>query len=103
MTPESFVAKWSKSQLKKRTLTALYNAREAGQAAWLNNLHRDLDRTVLAAYGWSDLAETLFQAEDALRAANAKGDALGLPLTRTELGQALLERLLALNLDRNRL
>lgn len=88
------------AELKKRTLTALYNAREAGQAAWLNHLHRDLDRAVLSAYGWSDLAEPLFQAEDALRAANPKGDALGLPLTRTEPGQALLGRLLALNLER---
>jgi hypothetical protein len=93
----------SESELKKRTLTALYNDREAGWAAWLNNLHRDLDRAVLAAYGWSDLAEPLFAAEDTLRAANPKGDALGLPLGRTEAGQALLGRLLALNLERNRL
>ena len=90
----------NEAELKKRTLTALYNAREAGQAAWLNNLHRDLDRAVLAAYGWSDLAEPLFQAEDTLRAANPKGDALGLPLTRTEPGQALLGRLLQLNRHR---
>lgn len=34
--------------LKKRTLTNLYNARPA----WLDNLHRDLDRAVAAAYGW---------------------------------------------------
>ena len=86
--------------LKKRTLTALYNEREAGRATWLNNLHRDLDRAVLAAYGWSVLAEALFAAEDALRAANPKGDALGLALGRTEAGQALLGRLLALNLER---
>jgi hypothetical protein len=86
--------------LKKRTLTALYNEREAGRATWLNNLHRDLDRAVLAAYGWSDLAEPLFAAEDALRAANPQGDALGLALGRTEPGQALLGRLLALNLER---
>jgi len=90
------------TELKKRTLTALYNAREAGQATWLNNLHRDLDRAVLAAYGWSDLAEPLFAAEDALRAANPKGDALGLTLSRTEPGQALLGRLLALNLERSK-
>ena len=86
--------------MKKRTLTALYNEREAGRATWLNNLHRDLDRAVLAAYGWSDLAEALFAAEDALRAANPQGDALGLALGRTEAGQALLGRLLALNLER---
>ena len=87
--------------LKKRTLTTLYNEREAGRATWLNNLHRDLDRAVLAAYGWSDLAEPLFAAEDALRIANPQGDALGLPLGRTEAGQALLGRLLALNLERS--
>ncbi|HJW71329.1 MAG TPA: DNA methyltransferase [Geothrix sp.] len=83
--------------LKQRTLTALYNEREAGRVVWLNNLHRDLDRAVLAAYGWSDLAEALFAAEDALRAANPQGDALGLALGRTEAGQAILGRLLALN------
>ncbi|GLH68224.1 class I SAM-dependent DNA methyltransferase [Geothrix edaphica] len=88
--------------LKTRTLTALYNEREAGRATWLNNLHRDLDRAVLAAYGWSDLAEPLFAAEDALRDANSQGDALGLALGRTEPGQALLGRLLALNLERSK-
>jgi hypothetical protein len=90
----------SEAELKKRTLTALYNEREAGRASWLNHLHRELDRAVLAAYGWSDLAEPLFAAEDALRAANPKGDALGLALGRTVAGQVLLGRLLALNLER---
>jgi hypothetical protein len=52
----------------KLTLTALYNKRPT----WLDNLHRDLDAAVLAAYGWpADLSD-----ED------------------------LLERLLALNLER---
>ena len=88
--------------LKKRTLTALYNERETGGASWLNGLHRDLDRAVLDVYGWSDLAEPLFAAEDALRASNPKGDALGLDLGRTEPGQALLGRLLALNLERSK-
>jgi hypothetical protein len=37
-------------QLKKRTLTNLYNDRPA----WLANAHRDLDRAVAAAYGWPD-------------------------------------------------
>lgn len=36
------------ADLKKRTLTNLYNARPA----WLDNLHRDLDEAVAAAYGW---------------------------------------------------
>ena len=36
------------AELKKRTLTNLYNARPA----WLDHLHRDLDTAVAAAYGW---------------------------------------------------
>jgi hypothetical protein len=35
-------------QLKKRTLTNLYNERPA----WLANVHRRLDEAVFAAYGW---------------------------------------------------
>ncbi|MCY3567599.1 MAG: class I SAM-dependent DNA methyltransferase, partial [Chloroflexi bacterium] len=35
-------------QLKKRTLTNLYNQRPT----WLDNLHRTLDAAVFAAYGW---------------------------------------------------
>jgi type II restriction/modification system DNA methylase subunit YeeA len=44
--------------LKGRTLTNLYNERPA----WLDNLHRDLDRAVAAAYGWPEDIAT----EDAL-------------------------------------
>ncbi len=41
-------------QLARRTLTNLYNARPA----WLDLLHRDLDRAVLAAYRWpADLSD----------------------------------------------
>ena len=41
-------------QLARRTLTNLYNVRPA----WLDLLHRDLDRAVLAAYGWpADLSD----------------------------------------------
>jgi hypothetical protein len=41
-------------ELKKRTLTNLYNARPG----WLDLAHRTLDEAVLAAYGWpSDIAE----------------------------------------------
>jgi hypothetical protein len=36
------------SELKKRTLTNLYNARPA----WLADAHRVLDEAVFAAYGW---------------------------------------------------
>ena len=41
-------------ELKKRTLTNLYNARPA----WLSGLHARLDAAVAAAYGWpEDIAE----------------------------------------------
>ena len=47
--PKRPVAKPGKeAELKKRTLTNLYNARPT----WLDNLHRDLDIAVAAAYGW---------------------------------------------------
>lgn len=36
--------------LKKRTLTNLYNERPA----WLDMAHKELDRAVAAAYGWTD-------------------------------------------------
>ncbi len=38
------------AELKKRTLTNLYNARPA----WLSNAHQVLDAAVAAAYGWTD-------------------------------------------------
>lgn len=38
----------SEKELKKRTLTNLYNQRPA----WLANAHAQLDAAVLAAYGW---------------------------------------------------
>jgi hypothetical protein len=38
------------AELKKRTLTNLYNERPT----WLANLHAALDRAVWAAYGWDD-------------------------------------------------
>jgi type II restriction/modification system DNA methylase subunit YeeA len=56
------------AELAVRTLTNLYNQRPS----WLSNAHSDLDRAVLAAYGWpADLANP-----------------------------EILERLLALNLER---
>jgi type II restriction/modification system DNA methylase subunit YeeA len=58
----------SEAELKKRTLTNLYNARPT----WLDLAHRKLDAAVLDAYGWPyDLS-----------------------------GEGILERLLALNLER---
>jgi hypothetical protein len=60
----------SEAELKKRTLTNLYNARPT----WLDNAHKTLDAAVFAAYGWpADLSD-----------------------------EAILERLLALNLERAR-
>ncbi len=43
------------NELKKRTLTNLYNARPA----WLANAHAELDATVAAAYGWADYTATM--------------------------------------------
>ncbi|HYC76987.1 MAG TPA: hypothetical protein VEI02_05105 [Planctomycetota bacterium] len=46
--------------MKKRTLTALYNAKPT----WLENAHADLDAAVSAAYGWKpDVDEDTFLAE----------------------------------------
>ncbi|MEZ4553834.1 MAG: type IIL restriction-modification enzyme MmeI [Dehalococcoidia bacterium] len=62
------VSEEAAKQLAKRTLTNLYNQRPA----WLDHLHRDLDRAVFAAYGWPDDIEE----------------------------EEMLRRLLALNLER---
>ena len=58
LTPQEFVNKWRKStlkervmteaELKKRTLTNLYNQRPT----WLDLAHRKLDAAVCDAYGW---------------------------------------------------
>jgi hypothetical protein len=51
--PDRIVAKpGHETELKTRTLTNLYNKREKGEVAWLDNLHRELDAAVAAAYGW---------------------------------------------------
>lgn len=59
------------AELKKRTLTNLYNARPA----WLAHSHRELDAAVAAAYGWTDYTPEMSEEE-------------------------ILRRLLALNLER---
>jgi hypothetical protein len=59
------------AELKKRTLTNLYNARPA----WLDHAHRELDAAVAAAYGWTDYTPAMPDEE-------------------------ILKRLLALNLER---
>lgn len=60
-----------KSDLQKRTLTNLYNARPA----WLDNAHKTLDAAVARAYGWNDYTPEMTDEE-------------------------ILRRLLALNLSR---
>lgn len=50
----------SAEQLKKRTLTNLYNERPT----WLAHAHRDLDRAVAAAYGWSETLADRAQPEN---------------------------------------
>jgi len=70
--PDRIVAKpGHEADLKKRTMTALYNARPA----WLENAHRALDAAVATAYGWPDYTPDMPDAE-------------------------ILRRLLALNLER---
>lgn len=59
------------ADLKKRTMTALYNARPA----WLDNAHQALDAAVATAYGWPDYTPAMPDEE-------------------------ILKRLLALNLSR---
>jgi hypothetical protein len=49
--PDRIIAKPEHAaELKKRTLTNLYNARPA----WLDNVHKVLDQAVAEAYGWGD-------------------------------------------------
>jgi type II restriction/modification system DNA methylase subunit YeeA len=70
--PDRIVAKpGHEAELKKRTLTNLYNARPA----WLDNAHQALDAAVAAAYGWTDYSPAMPDEE-------------------------ILRRLLALNLER---
>ncbi|MBZ0132736.1 MAG: class I SAM-dependent DNA methyltransferase [Rhodocyclaceae bacterium] len=70
--PDHIVAKpGHEAELKKRTLTNLYNARPA----WLDNAHKALDAAVAAAYGWRDYTPDMTDEE-------------------------ILRRLLALNLER---
>jgi hypothetical protein len=47
------------AELKKRTLTNLYNAKPA----WLINAHQTLDKAVAKAYGWDDYTPEMTDAE----------------------------------------
>jgi hypothetical protein len=59
------------TELKKRTLTNLYNLRPT----WLDLAHKKLDAAVFAAYGWSERPDDVSE-------------------------EVILERLLALNMAR---
>ena len=61
------------ADLKKRTLTNLYNARPA----WLDMAHKNLDKAVAAAYGWVDYTPDISD-------------------------EVILHRLLAINLERSK-
>lgn len=43
----------TEDELRKRTLTKLYNERPT----WLDNAHRNLDQAVFSAYGWPEEIE----------------------------------------------
>ncbi|PTQ76217.1 hypothetical protein C8R26_12131 [Nitrosomonas oligotropha] len=68
ITPEELKAGFPKrpvakpgheDELKKRTLTNLYNAKPA----WLTNAHQALDKAVATAYGWKDYTPDMPDAE----------------------------------------
>jgi hypothetical protein len=72
--PKRPVAKTGhEAELKKRTLTNLYNLKPV----WLLNAHQALDKAVANAYGWDDYTPEMMDAE-------------------------ILKRLLKLNLDRHK-
>jgi hypothetical protein len=52
----------SATELKKRTLTSLYNE----NPTWLQNAHRELDQAVLAAYGWPRVPDNDIPDQDIL-------------------------------------
>jgi hypothetical protein len=77
--PDRIVAKpGHEADLKKRTLTNLYNARPA----WLDNAHKALDAAVAKAYGWTDYTPEMADEEilrrllalNLARAAQEKGE-----------------------------
>ena len=74
--PKFGISEADAANLNKRTLTNLYNLRQAGKAAWLTNAHAELDEAVAVAYGWADYTSTMPEVE-------------------------ILSRLLALNLERS--
>jgi hypothetical protein len=61
----------SAEELKKRTLTNLYN----GRSAWLADAHRKLDEAVFAAYGWPVTLTNAEVLEHLLALNHARADA----------------------------
>jgi hypothetical protein len=95
------------AKLKARTLTKLYNERPA----WLDLAHKKLDAAVARAYGWNDFAEILEHADTGTIYDFESGHCLTLDTDAKGLTEAhgkfekdfaekILERLLALNLER---
>ena len=95
------------AKLKKRTLTNLYNERPA----WLDQAHKKLDIAVARAYGWDDYAQIIqntdvgcvYDFEEGtlhLLDTDERGLAEAMEKFRQEFDERILERLLALNLER---
>ena len=84
-------------ELKRRTLTALYNERPT----WLRLAHQELDRAVLAAYAATDPAGGWSEAWAEVWADTGAGQPLPpnhpLAARRTEIDARVLENLLRLN------
>lgn len=58
--PKRAIAKTGfEAELKKRTLTNLYNQRPT----WLDNAHKVLDAAVAQAYGWADYTPDMLDDE----------------------------------------
>lgn len=103
--------KRQQAQHPELTMTGMYNVLEKlrsgqelnvkekvintqGLASLLSELHDDLDRAVFAAYGWSDLAETLIGLPGATTPLPDK------PQAQAEAEDELLRRLVELNAQR---
>ncbi len=95
------------AKLKKRTLTNLYNERPA----WLDLAHKKLDIAVARAYGWNEFAKIIEKTRDgtiydfktggfALRDCTAAEFTKAHERFDAEFAEKILERLLALNLER---
>ena len=95
------------AKLKKRTLTNLYNERPA----WLDLAHKKLDAAVARAYGWNDFAEIIQHSDVGQIYDFETGGWMTLDATGGQIKEAhakfekdfaekILERLLALNLER---